>query len=262
MINRHAGDGRGRMKRRLVLMLMASVACCVANAGIPAKQSSEAKVDDQDLVAQNAMLMEARRAIDAGKKVDSLPTIDKVIAHYESKYPESDKRWFVARNPSESLAYMVMVAADSDKGVDKRDAVALYTTAWSDAYYMKGFVLVDLGKSVEAMQAFEHAVALSPYNSQYLAELGNLYQSEKNWPKALELYKAAEDGATFTPASQQVDDSTRAKRGIGYVLVELGQFDEAEKKYEECIALNAHDDKAKQELEYVRSIRSKSVDRK
>lgn len=126
------------MRRALVLMLLASMACCVASAGTPAKHSSQTKVDDQDLVAQNALLTEARREIDAGKGADSLPLMDKVIAHYESKYPESDKRWFVARNSNESLAYMLMVAADSDKGLDKRDAVALYATAWPDAYYRKG----------------------------------------------------------------------------------------------------------------------------
>lgn len=112
------------------------------------------------------------------------------------------------------------------------------------------------------MRAFEHAIALSPYNSQYISELGNLYQSEKNWPKALERYTAADDGAAFTPESQQIGDSTRAKRGIGYVLIELGRFDEAERKYQECLALDPHDEKAKQGLEYIRSVRSKTVDGK
>ena len=239
------------------MMAAACMACCVVYAGTPMKQSNEAKAEDRDQAAQNALLMEARTAIKAGKGAEAIPTIDKVIGHYESKYPAADKRWFVARGPNESLAYMITVAADSDKGLDKRDGVALYATAWPDAYYMKGFVLVDLGKPAEARQAFEHAIALSPYNSQYLSESGNLYQSEKNWPKALELYKAAEDGAAFTPASQQVSDSSRAKRGTGYVLVELGRLDEAEKKYMECLAMDPSDDKAKQELAYVRAVRAK-----
>jgi tetratricopeptide (TPR) repeat protein len=49
----------------------------------------------------------------------------------------------------------------------------------------------------------------------------------------------------------------RARRGIGYVLVELGKLDEAEKKYQQCLADNPKDSRAAAELEYVRNLKAK-----
>jgi len=41
------------------------------------------------------------------------------------------------------------------------------------------------------------------------------------------------------------------------VLVERGKLDEAEKKYQQCIAANPNDTKAKAELQYVREQKAK-----
>jgi hypothetical protein len=48
-----------------------------------------------------------------------------------------------------------------------------------------------------------------------------------------------------------------ARRGQGYVLVEPGKLDEAEEKYQQCIAANPNDSKAKAELDYVRKRKEK-----
>ena len=41
------------------------------------------------------------------------------------------------------------------------------------------------------------------------------------------------------------------------VFVELGQVDEAEKKYQQCLPDDPNDTKAKRELDYVRSLQAK-----
>ena len=52
-----------------------------------------------------------------------------------------------------------------------------------------------------------------------------------------------------------------ARRGQGYVLVELGKLDEAEEKYQQCIAANPNDNKAKAELDYIRERKAKRKSR-
>jgi tetratricopeptide (TPR) repeat protein len=78
-----------------------------------------------------------------------------------------------------------------------------------------------------------------------------------NWPKAKQQFESAEDKANLSPEDAQAIELGRARRGIGYVFVELGKFDEAEKKYQQCLEADPNDKKSKQELEYVRGLRAK-----
>ena len=109
----------------------------------------------------------------------------------------------------------------------------------------------------EAMATLQQALKLSPFNTQYLTEMGQIYVREKNWSKAEQLYREAEDNAPFSPPVSRADDLAKASRGLGYVLVERGKLDEAEKKYQQCIAANPNDTKAKAELQYVREQKAK-----
>jgi tetratricopeptide (TPR) repeat protein len=117
--------------------------------------------------------------------------------------------------------------------------------------------LQDLPRLGEAKATLQQALKLSPFNSQYLAEMGEINALEKNWSKAEQLYQEAEDNAPLSPDASGADDLARARRGLGYVLVELGKLDDAEKKYQQCIAANPNDTKAKAELEYVREQKAK-----
>ena len=243
----------------LVVVMLAVLSSAHAQTSTQEQVKSEAtgKSSDHEQDAQQSLLAEARLQIDEGKTADAIATTDKIIGYYESKYPDAKHRWFVARTGQETLAYMAMAAVDMDKGTDKRGASALIV-AWADAYYLKGYALVELRRAEDAKVALEHAIHLSPFNSQYLSELANIYQDEKNWPKAFDLYNEAEAFATFSPLDRERLDTARAKRGQGYVLVELRRLDEAEAKYKECLAMDANDTKAQHELEYIRTIRANS----
>jgi Flp pilus assembly protein TadD len=122
---------------------------------------------------------------------------------------------------------------------------------------MKAYALQDLHRLNEAKATLQQALKLSPLNSQYLSELGEIYMLERNWTQAMDAFKQAEDNANLAPDVSKADELARARRGEGYVLVELGKFDEAKKKYRQCIAANANDNKAQAELEYVREQKTK-----
>ena len=109
----------------------------------------------------------------------------------------------------------------------------------------------------EAKATLQQALKMSPFNAQYLAEMGQIYGREKNWSKAEQLYREAEDNASLSPPASKADDLAKARRGLGYVLDELGKLDEAEKKYQQCIAANPNDTKARAELQYVREQKAK-----
>ncbi|RUO76348.1 hypothetical protein [Pseudidiomarina taiwanensis] len=69
----------------------------------------------------------------------------------------------------------------------------------------------------------------------------------------------AEEGVTYRTArtiKEQMDEFLRAKRGIGYSLIEMNNLSEAEQIYLEVLEINPDDEAAQNELEYIRQLRA------
>lgn len=215
-------------------------------------QAQTANAKDDDAV-QTKILQKARETLNARDPQGSITEyIDKVITFYENKYKDEKRKIYCVRTSTESLYYLLMAANE------KRGAVA-YFCPWADAYYIKGYALLELGKLQESKKFLQLAIDRSPRNSQYISELAHCYQLEKNWPKVNELFELAEESANSTsPEDQKNYDLGRALRGQGYVLVEMGKLDEAEKKYQQSLKLNPKDNAAQDELSYIKKLKSKS----
>jgi len=196
------------------------------------------------------LLQDARHNIDNKNPASAIAKCDQVINAYKADYAGSKQKIFCARSPDESLGLLLKAA------VDKNNAIVLSFT-WSDAYFMKAYALQELQRLDEAKATLQQALKLSPFNAQYLAELGEINALEKNWQKAEQLYREAEENAPLSPPEARAGELAVARRGLGYVLVELGKLDEAEKKYQQCITTNPNDTKAKAELQYVREQKAK-----
>jgi tetratricopeptide (TPR) repeat protein len=197
------------------------------------------------------LLTEARALIDGKKLQPAIEKCEKVIASFKAHYGNRKETIYCARTSAENLAYLLQAAADS------RNAIAISAT-WSNAYFIKAYALQDLGRIAEAKSSLMVAIELSPWNSRYLSELGSIYVLEKNWTRAKEVFEKAEDQAPISPDDSKAEELGRARRGLGYVFVELGQLEEAEKKYQQCLTADPKDTKAAQELEYVRGLRAKA----
>lgn len=206
------------------------------------------------------LLEEARKLIDAKKPQAAIDKCDKVISLFKNHYATRKEKAYCARTSAESLGYMLQSAAEIDKGEfekGKEKAVVLSGT-WASAYFMKSYALQELDRISEAKSAIQLALGLSPWNSQYLSELGSIYKLEKNWREAKKTYEGAEEHAGLSPDNSKAFELGVARRGLGYVLVELGQLDEAEKKYLQCLKDDPNDKKAAAELAYVRDLKAKT----
>jgi tetratricopeptide (TPR) repeat protein len=201
------------------------------------------------------LLEEGQRLVKAKRPADAIPYFDQVAGLYQSRFKDKNVKYYSARTPTEMLLYMAG-AALSDK--PRSDAVAV-SANWGYAYYLKAYALIDLGRVGDAKTELLRATALSPQNAQFLAELGHVYQMEKNWTLAMDMFRRAEKATEFSPDQARDAEQARAWRGIGYVLVELGRLDEAESMYRKCLALNANDAMAQRELAYVLSQKAKST---
>ncbi len=225
---------RGLTAQLLVFTVTSVIALAASAGGDPDKDPQMVK-----------LLEDARHLIDSRNPAAAVPKCDTVISAYKAYYGTRKEKIYCARSGAETLGSLLKVA------VDKKNAIAL-TSIWSDAYFLKAYALQDLHRVGEAKATLQLALKLSPFNSQYLGELGEIYALEKNWPQAMKAFKEAEDNAKLAPDDTRADELGRARRGQGYVLVELGKLDEAEKKYQQCLAAKPNDTKAKAELQYVR----------
>ena len=172
------------------------------------------------------------------------------MAAFQSYHRARKETIYCARSSAESLGYLRQAATE------KKGAIAL-PSRWADACYMGGYALVEMGRRAEAKESVLRALKLSPFSPLYLNELGSIYQLEKDWPNAMAQFKLAEGNAGLAPDDTRAAELGQARRGVGYVLVELRKLDEAAKKYEECLADDPKDERARRELEYVRAQQAK-----
>ncbi len=137
------------------------------------------------------------------KSTEAIQIFDSVAAGYENKYKDKNTKFYSARSPAETLFY-TLDAANSNKG-----SATVVSGNWGYAYYLKAYALLDLGRVSEAKVQLQRAVTLSPQNSQFLSELGHVYQLEKNWQSALQIFQRAEAAAKRILANQRAERRAR-----------------------------------------------------
>jgi tetratricopeptide (TPR) repeat protein len=227
-----------------------------ASATEQAAEKVAEKAADPGEDAQLQRLTEARQFIDTGRHDEAIALIDQTLAYYARKYPEGRTRWYVVRTPEENLLYLASAAVDG-KSSGKTGAMTL-DVLWADAHYLKAYALYELDRLDAAAAELGQALQLTPRNARYLSELGNIHQTRHEWEEARRQYQAAEAAAEFSPAEERIKDLTRAKRGIGFVLIEQGDLDAAEAQFKACLKLDPDDRGAQNELEYIAQQRAKA----
>lgn len=174
---------------------------------------------------------------------------DEVIAYYERTYTDNHKQYFSARGVTEALLYTL-------EGAKTKTDTLVLSRNWLEAHFLKGFALVDLGQLDAAHTEFDAALKLAPHNSQVRAELGSLYNRQKDFTKALETYQRAIDDAEYSPPEAKTLDRVHAYHGLGYAYTELQQWDDAEKAYRKSLDIDPKNTLSLKELIYIQQKRN------
>ncbi len=183
-------------------------------------------------------------------------SFDKAIAAYEKSFRNDKRKIYAARTQAETVSYLFGAT------LLKEEALVV---SWGSAagFYYKGYALNEMGNIAEAKIYLDRAAAMSPQNAMVLLELGNLYLRGNNLDAAFQLFQAAAKSAPETsPDDEKNLELAQAWRGIGYVFVEQGKLEEAEEIYLRCLALDKGDQKAADELKYVRDMKMKAAEHK
>lgn len=192
-------------------------------------------------------LIEGYQLLNGGHRATAIKQFDKAIALCENEH--KGRKVYASRGMAETIYYMAMAAAA------KQEAAAVDSTC-ADALYMRAYASLDSGELELAEEYIRRAIAMSPVNAQYLSELGHIHHLKRDWQEAFKLFSDAEEyAAAYSPPEVGEQELARAKRGVGYSLIELGRLDEAEAKFRECLAIDPKDKNALHELEYIKQLR-------
>lgn len=261
------------MNKIFITILVLSIAGCTTtqNANVnPATEMTFATGNNKvaALVAKDAsnevyeLMNKAKREVVAGETVKVLKDyINPVIETFEQEYKSNYTNMVAPRTGSESMLYVMEGLLETASKDDKEKQSNIYRIPYvfAEAYYIRGSLNITLGKMDVAKKALEEAVALAPYNSFFLSELGHIYQSENRHEKALDIYKKSIRGADLAPDNLKTSEKTRALRGAGYSLIELNRLDEAVEKYNQVLEINPLDGSSLNELEYIKRKRGDSL---
>jgi tetratricopeptide (TPR) repeat protein len=217
----------------------------------PAAQPSGVAAPSAEDSAQGRV-NRAADLIGAGKPAEAVALLDLLIAEQERQRQGDTRQVYCARSAAETVAY-------SGKAAHEKKAAIVLPEAACYSIFLKGFALIDLDRSDEARAWLERAVAMAPSNAHFLGELAEWYKMRKDWGKSRELFRRAVAASELSPDNRKTFDKTRGLRGLGYILVEEGKLDEAEKLYRECLRLDPSDDRSKRQLDYIAGRRGTKI---
>ncbi|HFB65051.1 MAG TPA: tetratricopeptide repeat protein [Aeromonadales bacterium] len=201
--------------------------------------------EDEKISHLESTMDKVQQALLNKNQLKAIELLEPEISRCEKQYPNQKSFYRIARSTKESLIYLLGAAKNESK-------IELVQDNCAEANYYMAYTYSESGDFSKAKKYLIKALAWSPLNATYTAELAYIYQKEKNMNVALELFKKSEINAeNYSPDILKVEELTRAKRGIGYILIEKGELDKAREKYLECLKLNANDASALNELEYI-----------
>ncbi len=137
-------------------------------------------------------------------------------------------------------------------------------TEWIDiacpsAYYHAAYLHVSAKRFDEALPLLDKAIALAPYYAMPHNERGFILNQQGRLRDGIESYRKAIRISDAHPSAAYAKPA--ALRGIGWAQIELGELDQAQKTYEEVLALEPDNGLAKRELECIAQQRAKAAGR-
>ena len=199
-----------------------------------------------DKEKNKVLLQNGHRNLLNGNLEESLnQNFNPIIKNYRSFFTDKKEVFYSPRTEKEKEIFLKKASSTSKK-------IVLLSSILPEAHYYKAYAQIGMKKLNDAESTLNEALSMSPYNSKYTSELGLIYLMRKNWKQALNIYKRAEKYAqNYSPKSEVKQELIKAMRGVGYSLIEIGELNEAEKKFNSLLRLDSKDKIALNELGYI-----------
>ena len=157
---------------------------------------------------------------------------------------EEGKKMLFQHKPKEAIERYFNIVINQQEQIGINDKIL-----YAEALHHKGYAYIDLNMFKKAEEYIRKAIKVSDNNPVYISELGYIYQKQKNWRNAYDIFTKAEKIARRNPKQSLV--LGRALRGKGFALIEMKQYKRAIEEYKRALKINKNDLKAKNELNYI-----------
>jgi tetratricopeptide (TPR) repeat protein len=194
---------------------------------------------------------EAIDAIRAGQDETARRLLAEVVANtptpYVYQYEEGDRLAVKFWDMTEFVYFVTrMRQAGTERGV------VWQPSAYPRAHYYLAFLEVRAGNYEGALDLLDAGEKLEPNAHFALERAQALLRGRRDRPGALACYQGVLDRGDEVPGPARAV----ALRGKGFVLIELGQLDEAERHFHESLRLDPDSEVAKNELRYIAQLRA------
>lgn len=183
--------------------------------------------------------------------------LDPIIATFDAM--QTRQASFCAENSQQAMLIVLNAAAKTEKGSSSapNGKTVVVDEAYCAALFLKGFVLIDMGRAAEAEGFLRRAHETEPYSAHFLNELAEWYKAARQWERAHDLFAEAVEKSEFANEPSKGAFRARGLRGMGFTEIELGKLDDAERHMRESQKYEPESAAARQELDYIASLRKR-----
>lgn len=173
-----------------------------------------------------------------------------VVEGFEAQYKGEKRTVYCAMNPHDRAVL---------KSHGAKDAV-IAADDWCMAMFMTAFSQTEVGDKAGAVATLERLTQLSPLRAQFVIELGYAYRVAGKLDEAIGSYDRGFRLAEYEETKVEVSRlRAAALRGKGYVLIDKGDWNGAERAYLDSQAYDPDSEVARSELEYIRKNRPPTI---
>jgi tetratricopeptide (TPR) repeat protein len=209
-------------------------------------------VNPADVEAEDVKKVDrALQALVAGNVSEAQTLLTAVIENTPAGYVNSsqapDGTPIVKCWGQEEFVHYVMW--QNDHGIDR--SVQWTGNAYPRAYYHLGFICVKLLQFERALEYLEKGHELDPDNPHFIFEKAQAMTYTGKKDEALALYQSVRETGPYVSKR----NLACARRGSGFLLIEMGRLDEAEEDFQASLVLEPDNLLARNELEYIDRLR-------
>jgi tetratricopeptide (TPR) repeat protein len=190
-------------------------------------------------------------ALGANNIAEAASLLREVIANTPADYVNSSEApdGSIAIKFWDQHAFVHYVMWQKTQGIERGVQWAL--NAYPRAHYYVGFIGVKVKQYEFALEYLERGQKLEPTNPKFNFEKAQALVQLGEREKALALYEAVTEIGPYV----SVRDLAIAKRGCGFVLIEMRRLDEAEQAFNTSLAIEPGNSVALHELRYIEHLR-------
>ncbi len=237
------------MKPLFAMLLLLSTNLAIAEepatneATVTVLQNSSSGIDKDELRSMNEITTMAQK-----KDMDgAFRKLEPMLAKCDSSQASSNKKIVYFEDATEFLEYSMAFGKKQDLVWIKDTCPSVYKTA--------AFLYVEKGDTENTLKYLDKAIERSPFWAEPFTERGFLLGKLKDFKSAKIAYEKAVELSSAHQSSAYV--KPLALRGLGIVLIDLGELDHAKAALEESLVLEPNNKLAEGELEYIGQMQAK-----